>query len=308
LKPFLTAFAAIVLVVFSESNAQEKAPEPNPAASAPPAGKLYVYKKSAGRRRELEVYFPPNHDPSKAKVPGLILFHGGGWTGGTLTQFRTACQYFASRGLVTATVEYQMLAKQDVKQLPKGESFKWVCITDAKSAIRWFKEHAGELGVDPQRIITGGGSAGGHIAVLATTNPGLNDPKDPEKIDTSVIAYLLFNSAFTQDDENDAEVYALKHVKKNLAPAAVFFGTKDTWLKGWDTLYAHLKVSGNTTTEVHLAEGQSHGIFNKDPWQTVTLIEADRFLVRQGLLKGEPTLKSPKTGEKLVIQSKPKSD
>ena len=41
------------------------------------AGKAYVYKNSAGQPRKMEVYFPPNHDPTKAKVPGIILFHGG---------------------------------------------------------------------------------------------------------------------------------------------------------------------------------------------------------------------------------------
>jgi hypothetical protein len=45
---------------------------------------------------------------------------------------------------------------------------------------------------------------------------------------------------------------------------------------------------------------RSHGFFNKHPWQTLTLIAADRFLVEQDLLKGEPTFAAPSTGEKLV--------
>lgn len=68
------------------------------------------------------------------------------WTGGSLGQFRIACAYFASRGLVSATAEYQMLSKPDAAKLPAGETRKRVCVTDAKSAIRWFKQHAGELG------------------------------------------------------------------------------------------------------------------------------------------------------------------
>jgi acetyl esterase/lipase len=53
-----------------------------------PAGKRITYKQSAGKPREMEIYFPPNHDPAKAKVPGVILFHGGAWGGGSLSQFR----------------------------------------------------------------------------------------------------------------------------------------------------------------------------------------------------------------------------
>ena len=165
--------------------------EEKPAADAPdkaPPGKIYTYKKSAGKPRKMEIYFPPNHDPAKSKVPGVILFHGGGWTGGTLDQFRAACAYFASRGLVCATAEYQMLGRGEPAKLPKSESRKRVCVTDTKSAIRWFKQHAEELGIDPNRIIAGGGSAGGHISALATMNPGLNDPADPKDINTDVVA------------------------------------------------------------------------------------------------------------------------
>lgn len=267
-----------------------------------PLGKKYVYKQSGGKPQELELYFPPNHDPAKAKVPGVILFHGGGWTGGDLRQFRTACQYLASRGLVTATANYRMLNNDERKQLPAGESNKRVCITDAKSAIRWFKQHAAEFGVDPQRIITGGGSAGGHICVLATMSPGLNDPADPPKIDTSVVAYLLFNPAFSPADATaDSEIDALRHLRADLPPAIVFFGSLDgNWRPGWDAVQARLRKLGNTKTELQIAEGQTHGFFNRDPWQSLTLIAADRFLVQHGLLKGEPTRTAPPSGERLL--------
>lgn len=156
------------------------------------------------------------------------------------------------------------------------------------------------VGIDPRRVVAGGGSAGGHIAVLATTAPGLDDPADPKDVDTSVAAYLLFNPAFSPEDSQDAEVDVLRHLQAGFAPAIVFFGTEDKWKGGWDVAYAKLKGLGNATTELWLAEGQAHSFFNKDPWQTVTLIAADRFLARQGLLAGEPTRAPPATGEKLV--------
>jgi acetyl esterase len=265
-----------------------------------PAGKPYIYKTSAGKPRQMEIYFPPNHDPAKTKVPGVILFHGGSWTGGSLAQFRAACAYFASRGLVCATAEYQMLSKADAAKLPPGETRKRVCVTDAKSAIRWFKQKAPELGIDPNRIITGGGSAGGHISALATLNPGLNDPGDPTDIDTSVVAYLWFNPAFALDDDKDPEIDVMRFLKPDQAPAIAFFGDQDTWKKGWDIAYSKLKSLGNTTTDLQIAAGQKHSFFNGGVWQTVTLIAADRFLVKQGLLTGEPTKTMPDSGEKLI--------
>jgi acetyl esterase/lipase len=279
----------------------------DPIASAstgePVATKNYVYKHSAGQPRDMEIYLPPGHDPATARVPGLVLFHGGGWTGGNLSQFRAACQYFASRGLVAATVNYRMLTKAEAAGLPAGETKKRVCISDAKSAIRWFKQNAGELGIDPARIVTGGGSAGGHISALATLNIGLDDPADPKDIDTTVVAYLWFNPAFETGDSKDPEVDVLRHLKKSVAPAIVFFGANDGWKNGWDAVHERLKDLGNNTVDLWLAEGQGHGFFNKEPWQTLTLIAADRFLAAQGLLQGVPTLKVPATGEKLVVSN-----
>lgn len=270
------------------------------SSSNTPPGKAYVYKQSAGKSRQMEIYFPPEHDTKTASVPGLILFHGGGWSGGSLKQFQTACHYFASRGLVCATVEYQMLGAAATAKLPAGETKKRVCIIDAKSAIRWFKQHADELGVDPHRIIAGGGSAGGHISALATMNPGLNDPADPPGIDTSVVAYLWFNPAFSPDDSNDKQVDVHPFINPGIAPAIAFFGTTDSWKPGWDAVQKAVVAVGNKTTEVFLAKEQPHGFFNREPWRTQTLIAADRFLVRQGLLSGEPTLVAPRGAEDLI--------
>lgn len=267
--------------------------------NTPPPGKVFVYKGVGETARQMEVYFPPRHDPAAGKVPGLILFHGGGWRGGSLRQFRAACDYFARRGLVCATAEYRMLTDREAAALPAGESRKRVCITDAKSAIRWFKRQSGEFGLDPDRIIVGGGSAGGHLAVLATLNPGLNDPADPQEINTTAAAYLLFNPAFTADDERDAEVDALRYLKRDLPPALVFFGDRDDWKKGWDAAQSKLKTLGAETVEVQTASNQGHGFFNKEPWQTATLAAADRFLVRQKLLADEPLTLKPKSEAKL---------
>lgn len=295
----LIAFLFCALGIVSPA-AESPAPANSKAKDESPAGKPYIYKTSAGKERQMEIYFPPNHDPATAKVPGLILFHGGSWSGGTLDQFRVACAYFASRGMVCATAEYQMLAKDARAKLPSGESNKRVCVTDAKSAIRWFKQHAGELGIDPNRVITGGGSAGGHISALATMNPGLNDPADPKNIDTRVVAYLWFNPAFAPSDDKDPEIDILTHLKADLPPAIVFFGDKDTWKNGWDTAQAKWKSLGTNSIELHIAPGQPHSFFNKEPWRSVTLSAADEFLVKQGLLTGKPTLTTPAGGAKLV--------
>lgn len=275
-------------------------------AGAPLPGKKFIYKQSGGKDQAIEVYFPPGHDPSKAKVPGVIFFHGGGWRGGGLEQFRRSCEYFASRGIVAATANYRTTPKKTPDELMNGE-VKRTCIIDAKSAIRWMKQHAAELGVDPQRIITGGGSAGGHISVLATTNPGLNDPADLENIDTSVVAYVLFNPAFGGvGDSEDPEVDAIKQITADFPPAIAFFGTGDGWKTTWIAVLKHLKSLGaSSRIETWYAEKEPHGYWDKPEWNDLNLIEADRFLVSLGLLTGEPTIKPVVGSDKKLVKSEP---
>lgn len=268
-------------------------------------GRQFVYKHSAGRPREIEVFLPPTHDPAKHKVPGVLLFHGGGWHLGDMADLRPLCNYLASRGLVAATANYRMMTPRESRS-PEGD--KRVCIIDAKTAIRWFKQHAAKFGFDPDRLVVGGGSAGGHIALLATTNPGLDDPDDPEElraIDTGVVAYLLQNPAFQEGDRKDPEVDVLVHARKGMAPAWVTFGTEDNWKAGWDTVHPRLVAVGQKI-EYWLAEGQGHSFFNKNPaWGLASWISADRFLVKLGLLTGDCPLAAPASGEQFVAAPAP---
>ena len=271
----------------------------------PPKGKVYTYKTSNGIAREMEIYFPKDHDASKKTVPGIILFHGGGWGGGSRVMFSYQCNYFASRGLVAATVTYRLVTKAEKSSMKGNPSHKRIGTTDAKSAIRWFKQHAKELGVDPKRIIAGGGSAGGHISSLAAlnTNTTLDDPADsadPKDYDTSVAALVLFNPAYTASNE-DTEVHLQQHLKPDFPPTIAFYGSEDNWMKkGFNPAYEKMKSLGIKSVKVQIADGQGHGFFNQQPWADITLIAADKFLNQLGLIEGEPTLPAPANGEKLV--------
>ena len=265
-----------------------------------PKGKVYVYKEVDGMTREMEIFFPKDHDPSKKSVPGVIMFHGGGWGSGSRVMFSYQCNYFASRGLVASTVTYKLAKKAGPNKTKGTGSRKRVCITDAKSAIRWYKQNADELGIDPKRIIAGGGSAGGHISLLATTNPGLNDPGDPKEYDATVAAYLLFNPALSAGDAKDPQVDFLRHLKADFPPAIVFFGSEDNWMKkGWVPASEKMKLLGIKSTDLRIAEGMGHAFFNRQPWADITLIAADKFLKEHGFIEGEPTLAMPKSGEQL---------
>jgi dienelactone hydrolase len=272
-----------------------------------PEGQVYVYNAEYGRRGEIEIHFPEGHDPATDRVPGIILFHGGGWRRGDRSQFRALSHYFASRGLVATTAHYKLADRDALGNRTANPSPKRACITSAKSAIRWLKQNADELGIDPDRIIGGGGSAGAHVLLLATLNPGLNDPADPADIDTSVVAYVLFNPAFQPgSDRHDPEVNIEEHLHVDMAPMVVFWGSNDNWLGGWDQTFNRMKALGiDSKLTWWTAVGEGHAFFNDEPWKSLTMIEADRFLVRQGLLQGNPTITAPDSGKSLVRGPQP---
>ena len=231
------------------------------------------------------------------------MFHGGGWGGGTRDQFLYLCHYFATRGLVAATVTYQLASQAYVAAAQIEGSRKRICIIDAKSAIRWYKANAKEFGIDPGKLLAGGRSAGGHISLLATTNPGLNDPADTSEFDTAVSAYLLFNPALSASDAKDPEVDFLQHIDADFPPAIAFFGSEDKWLhQGWNPARETITSLGlDDSIELWIANGQGHGFFNKQPWADITIAKADKFLKDLGFLEGEPNLTMPKTGEALTL-------
>jgi acetyl esterase/lipase len=71
----------------------------------------------------------------------------------------------------------------------------------ARSAFRWVKTHAGELGIDAGKIAAGGGSAGGHLAAGLVTLGAFDDEKDDLSVVIDPVALVLFNPAVKLDFE-----------------------------------------------------------------------------------------------------------
>jgi acetyl esterase/lipase len=98
--------------------------------------------------------------------PGVILIHGGGFTGGDKISDEGLCSVLASYGFVAATVNYRLAPDN-----------KWPApLEDVQLAVRWLRANASTYNLDPQRLCSLGDSAGGHLAVflgvLGTIYPG----------------------------------------------------------------------------------------------------------------------------------------
>ena len=124
--------------------------------------KSFIYKKTKQADLELVVHYPSGWKETD-KRPAIVFFFGGGWTGGKIEQFEPQASHLASRGMVAVRADYRVKSRHGVT--PKE------CVEDAKSAMRWVRQNAAQLGVDPDRIVAAGGSAGGHIAACTASRP-----------------------------------------------------------------------------------------------------------------------------------------
>ena len=202
-------------------------------AADPPAGgatKTFVYKKVKEAALELVVHDPPGWRPTD-KRPAIVFFFGGGWANGTIKQFEPQAIHLAGRGMVAIRADYRVKSRQGVT--PRE------CVEDAKSAVRWVRQNAGKLGVDPDRIVAAGGSAGGHIAACTALSPGLDAAGADLAVSSKPNAMVLFNPVLRFSDipelmsriRDDAAlgkaISPTLHLKKDSPPTLIFFGTAD---------------------------------------------------------------------------------
>lgn len=265
------------------------------AQKAGPAFEEMVYKSVGDTELKMRVYQPKGWKASDER-PAIVFFFGGGWRNGTPDQFDPHCRHLAAKGMVAMAADYRVQSKHD--------STPFESTRDAKSAIRWVRANAGKLGIDPDRVGAGGGSAGGHLAAAtATILNGVNEKSDDKSISAVPDALVLFNPAVDLDlpkvkERWGDEVYAriktispYHHLSKDLPPTIIFHGTNDDAVP-FETVEAFEK-SGNELgvkfLKLESYEGRPHGFFNfgrgdgKDYEDTVARM--DDFLAKLGWIE-----------------------
>ena len=253
-----------------------------------------VYKKVGDIELSLHMFYPKKHK-NKHKKPAIVFFHGGGWKGGGPTHFYNQSAYFASRGMVAISVQYRTEKANNTS--PKE------CVKDVKSAMRWVKTNASKYGIDPNKIVAGGGSAGGHAAAATATLEGFNEEDEDTSVSCIPKALVLFNPVAN----NGPEGYGYDRVKeywqdfspyhninKNIPPTLIMLGTKDQLFKVSQAKQYKEKIeSFGKRCDLILYEGQNHAFFNLDINESMhfqTMKDADVFLTSLGFLTGEPTV------------------
>jgi acetyl esterase/lipase len=253
-------------------------------------------KPGAKHLLELKVFlfYPPSQ--KKASSPLLLFIHGGGWGAGSPDLFFRHCRYFALRGIVTASIQYRLKNK-------RTRTDQITCLKDCKSAMRYLRGHAAELGLDPSKIAVAGDSAGGHLAAALATIDEFNDSRDKRSIRARPDLLILYNpvsdlsGGWGKNLGSDALKMSPEHnIKKTMPPVLLLHGTRDKCVKPAMArrLARKIQGKGNDIQFIEI-EKASHAfvIFNygTKKQNRTALYLTDRFLVDHGFLTGPAMIK-----------------
>lgn len=261
-----------------------------------PDAEVLPYKVIGGVTLKLYVFKPEGWKVTD-KRPAAVFFFGGGWNHGSPEHFVPQCKVLCRRGMVSIAADYRVASRNRTK----GRD----CVDDARDAMRWVRSHAGELGIAPDRIAAGGGSAGGHIAAcLGTIRTG-----NKEKVSSMANAMLLFNPACVLAPLDDPGLWPkgfatmprrmgvddaknlspAHHVSKSSAPCVIFHGKEDTSIPyATAEKFTGLMTAAGVRCELFGYEDAGHGFYNSGRGRDQTCAAMDAFLVSLGWLKPGP--------------------
>ena len=197
--------------------------------------------------------------------------------------------------MVAMSAEYRVKSRNQTT--PKE------CVEDGKSAIRWVRKHATELGIDPNRIAAGGASAGGHVAAAAGTVDSFDAASEDLSVSSRPDALVLFNPVFDNGPGGFGhsrvkaywqDISPLHNISESAPPTIVFLGTEDEYIGAEVAVrYKELMDQSGVRCDLHLYPEQAHGFFNpdrKNGYFEKTLKTMDKFFTSLDFL-------DPKSGD-----------
>ncbi len=225
MKPVLIAFQIFVLPYLTAF-----------AQDLPVVHEKMIYKQVNGIDLLAHVFITSATEKNP-QSPALAFFHGGGWVFGSPEEFFAACERYARKGFVTFSFQYRLSINED-GSYPHPGITPVESVMDARSAIRWLRENARSLKIDPERIVVGGQSAGGQLALSTALAEKVNEKTDKSTISPVPNAILLYSSCVNTmeawidmilGDRRD-EIWSISpyhNLKSNLPPILAFHGEDD---------------------------------------------------------------------------------
>ena len=229
--------------------------------------------KGGDRELRAEIFRPARQDGSTI---GILMLPGGGWR--NCDRSPLGERY----GLALAEDGYVMVAGE---YRVTSEAAWPAQIHDVKAGIRWMRENHQALGIDPDRIVLAGKSAGGHLALLAAGTPNLPEFEGDGGNDgvSSEVAAVVGSSPASDivemarigdleplfgpnpPDEVLAAANPMTYIDENYPPSLVFHGTADNNVHHSMTLaFCEALERCGVPFDLHMYAGQDH-FFDRVP-------------------------------------------
>ncbi|SDD04206.1 alpha/beta hydrolase [Niabella drilacis] len=253
-----------------------------------------VYKTIDTLHLKMEIYEPRGMD-ANVKHKAIVFFFGGGWTKGSPAQFRSQAAYFASKGLVCFLPDYRVESR--------NRATPFEALKDAKSAIRFLKQHAGKFHIDSAGIVAAGGSAGGQLAAATALISDYNEQTDDLKISPVPAALVLFNPVidngpggygYDRIGESYLHFSPLHNIRKGAPPTLILLGSNDHLIPvATAEYYKTVMEKVASRCDLVLYDNAGHGFFNPNKERSnffykETLKEAERFLRSLDYITADP--------------------
>jgi acetyl esterase/lipase len=212
-----------------------------------------AYGKNA--RQRLDVYAPKD----VGGHPIVVFFYGGSWTMGQKSQYAFMGAALAAHGYVTVIPDYRLYPEV------RFPTF----LEDGALAVAWVRQHAKELGGDPERIVLMGHSAGAHMAaVLALNSKYLQDAGVPPRC---LVGLVGLSGPYALDPNTDtlrtifappqtpADWQPVQFASRRAPPALLLHGLNDTVVYAMHTeKMRDALLSHGASVETHFYPGRGH--------------------------------------------------
>ena len=252
-----------------------------------PGAETYTYRDGQPEPMRLHVFKPKNWKSDDHR-PLLVFFFGGGWTKGTPERSAGYAKWAATLGMVGIASDYRTKDRFGTTPLES--------VADGRAALRWIEDHADKLGIDSTKIVVGGSSSGGHVALwtaIEHTPPGSATNEAPR---VKPIALILVSPVsdtssaigYTPKRFGDkAEALSPVHqLDAKMPPVLLFHGDADTTVTNAQSIALHDKlVAGSNVCEFVTVPGGNHGFQSQLPeWKDKSRVIMKEFLIKQGVL------------------------
>ncbi|MFH1498309.1 MAG: alpha/beta hydrolase [Verrucomicrobiota bacterium] len=287
--PLIIACAALLAAPFV--SAQPKPPEVTPLSL--PDAETHTVTETDGDPVLIHIVKPKDWKPTDRR-PGFMWFFGGGFVRGTPDKSIGWARSAARKGMVGIAPDYRTVSRWPGVDARAG-------LADARAALRWVQDHADELGIDPEKIVVGGGSAGGGVALwtaITDSPPGLVPDLPPLHKPAALI--LSFPASDVSKATGmrgnrfgklDTDAYSpLQHLDKVMPPTFLLHGDADTVVPYAHSVALHAALTANgNVCEFVTVPGGTHKISQEMPeWKKKIPQLHQAFLENLGLLPVKP--------------------